>query len=518
MNAVEEINNGGQYEADTDDANHIEAEIFTLSPQYVLNILQSKEMRDLNSLAHKFVGLYWIAVIILTSLIQSALNVDINQLTFFIDNWYQKPIVDIITNSHACPRGYENIIDGQFLGTKCGCHCVRQVFWKWNDTYYGPCSHNAKVHGRDKCENVPALYPRRLDRINDRVVCVKRAGPNFLQLNFPFTNCSNGFKPCGPKHDYFVCVPIEQECPITDIQITPLSDATLSEYEAIYFNRSHKLIFTRDKLHNLHYLPIVDFKFEEGQPCIDPDEHPTPLNVEWHKLDQTYNCSVTIEGETRSYRYHEFFSISSFELYSSMKLIDELKKIPGYDVEKFKKYQRSLYWTSWIPWNFECERNTGKSRLFIAEHLVGHIGRVRDIFKSQWHISSLAYYGTSIVAIFSYIIWAGTTSKHQSKTLCLYYVRSVLSILFGSWTIIQVSKLILEIWSLEPSFEFLKSFAHCSDTIANYSLKHTILSLKYNRWADMIALLVLTFTLALDLGNILMQLLVLRFRNKFKKH
>ena len=466
-----------------------------LDQQGAMNKLSIGRMKMFLSRTTQFLCLYGLLVLVLINLSLTVLKNDTKQLILIENNWSQKPIVDIVVTEDTCPIDYENIINGKFLGTYEGCNCVMGGPVKWNNTYKDTCSRNDK----DNCDDIRAVSPVRLDNINGQFLWVKRAGPNFTKLNHPVMGCSLGFKTCGYVDNYLICMPVDQHCPISDIQVVPKSVKTPSGYSALSFNTFYKLIFTRE---NGKGRPIVDFKFEEGQPCIDPDEHPSPSYVDWHILDRRYSCAVQIEGETHSSRYHKFFSTSSYELYNRIKLIDELRELPDYDVEKYKNYQRSLYWTSWIPWDFECERNTGISRELIAKH----INKVRKIADSQSYIFNIALYCYIIAAPLHVIIWTTRSSKYLNNA------RPVFSFVFGVLNILQLSKVILVIRALGPSIELFQVAARCSDSIANYSLKHIASSLKYNQWADILAVIIEVFTLVVDTGTFFM----IRSRNKIK--
>lgn len=465
--------------------------------------LKSIRVKDFTSATSKFICLYGILVLVLIDLVLITLENDTKQVLSITENWSRKPIEEIIVANMTCPPEYENIINGQFLGTHHGCNCARG-YSSSGLIFKDSCSQNDE----DNCDDIYSIDPVKLDNIKGLVICAKRAGPDFTSLNLPFTNCSNGFKPCGSQHDYFVCMPIGQECPITDINIVPLSAETPSNYSAISFDTSHKLIFTRDSFHHHRRFPIVDFKFEEGQPCIDPREHPSPMDAEWYVLDRRYQCTVEIEGETRNPRYHEFFSVSDYELYAYINLTDLLlRELPDYDVEKFKKYQRSLYWASWVPWNFECERQTGITR----EHIVKHIDKVRAIADSQSDIYYIALCGYLIVAALNIYVWVKRAITRWTKLL--KKARQILSTVFGILELIELITIILNTRAIGAYLQTLQAAAHCSDSIANYSLSHITQSLKYNQWVDLLAVFVVVFVLAIEGGA----LYILLSTNKIKR-
>lgn len=452
-----------------------------------------KQQHSLHTTTTIFSCIYGCLALILMRVTLKTLIADALQLEIISDNWNQSPLVDITVVNGTCPQGYENIMKGFFVGTQEGCDCrgITSEYvplGKRDSLNIYSCGNDERKAG---CRDISKIGPFEINKINNIRICAKRSGPNFLEINSNSHSCRDNSKLCESGVS---CIPFHQECPITDIQMISVESETPSEYTALPFNSSHQLIFTRQSNHP----PFIDFKFEEGQPCSDPTETPSSGEATWHILDRKYGCTVEIAGNVANQRYHKLFPVtSSFELYSNNGLLQILRELPEYDVNKFRNYQRSLYWSTWIPWDLECESELGyfNFRQTAVEHI-----KILNTFVSDLNsYCDLIWYGYYAVAGLCFVI---LVSKNPGNRILWNKVRQGLVLIFGIVQIIAVTGFLWRSQLLRVSIEYFAG-VKCSDDLGNYSFWHTISTLKYNQAAHILAVLVLLFTLVVEVSSFL---------------
>lgn len=446
-----------------------------------------------------FSCVYGLVALLLTKLTLATLINDTQQLELIPTSWNQRSIVDIVVVNGSCPEGYENIVKGLFLGTKQGCDCkdrltLSDILYNMDSLSPDKCSTKDEKSG---CRNIPKIDPLEIDRVHDARICAKRTGPNFFEMSYCSVKHNDDVKLCNST----IIQPLDREPPVSDIQIVSRESEMPVGYMALTFNSSHKLIFARQ----IGRSPFIDFKFEEEQPCIDPDEYASPIGASWHKLDQKYGCSVEIAGTTINHRYQKIFTVPTVELYSSFELLEKLKTLPDYDVTKFQYYQRSLYWSSWIPWDLECEKTSGHSRQTVVEH----INEIKDIAVEQENIYDLIWYGYFLMAGLHYIIVVESPKPRVRK-----FWNKIRQALLFIFSVVEIAGLIRIVWktqSLRSSIELFEG-ASCSDTLGNHTFHHIALSLKYNQYADILATSILLLTLVVEVGSFLIERSTIKYK------
>ena len=132
----------------------------------------------------------------------------------------------------------------------------------------------------------PAMYMDILPQPGglDAIVCAKIGGLPFQNVTRPVTDSSGGTAcpsktyPCSTKTqpENTVCYTSPDSCPITDIQVVPVLDAstwTAANYTVVAFDEAVSIAYSKDA----DQLPVTSFKIE-AQPCIDPyDQSADPL-------------------------------------------------------------------------------------------------------------------------------------------------------------------------------------------------------------------------------------------------
>ena len=165
-----------------------------------------------------------------------------------------------------------------------------------------------------------------LARFEDKLICGKRGGSNYLEAQQPDPNsgmCPGVLVPCSNKTSIqnTYCYHPRQErrnvCPITSVNFQRVGSPVIEDSIVIEWSSQLELVFSRDMDHG----PISETRVEELQPCLSKD------------LVRTSSLEMVVKGFEQTQfveecpvddRWQELagFSISEYTLSSSSGLID----------------------------------------------------------------------------------------------------------------------------------------------------------------------------------------------------
>jgi hypothetical protein len=244
-----------------------------------------------------------------------------NILEDLINNWKQKPIVDIIEGKGICPILYEPLLKDVWPGTNKGCDCSADFF---------PFVYNRRCRKDDYfCRNMSPIKPIELNIWDGVLLCAKRHTYNYLDLlkQDDRMGCPIGMKKCGKLDNTGkgYCVQENENCFVNKIVIN-----NINEVGSIQLGYSKYFSFTTSDKSSDSL--IINSKISQGKVCLDP--HEVNTNDKPYKLinedEQQYYCTNNINSNYYDDRYKRVDSSPLHDYYNFNRLTPILSGLPLY--------------------------------------------------------------------------------------------------------------------------------------------------------------------------------------------
>jgi len=170
------------------------------------------------------------------------------------------------------------------------------------------------------CQDIRGIGPIDLDELEDTIVCGKRGGSDYLDVEMARSDGScptSGQVNCNPKSssEKQVCAASSNDCPVTDL----ILDASMADKKEGYTT-------LKGKKFNVHYtktsnsLPLTDFRIEEDLPCFNRDQENEGPYKSHYVLEADYSlqdCTIEPNNKLASdprYSEDSTYTISMFKL------------------------------------------------------------------------------------------------------------------------------------------------------------------------------------------------------------
>ena len=299
-------------------------------------------------------------------------------------------------------------------GSREGCSCVgvSGYHYKQSGKYIVNPKQCTRNQTRNGCKKVPPTKSQNLEYWIEGKFCSKYYSINskikgylYFLNNSVLKNeeCQNGYKKCGKLDDMenYLCVPIEEECPINDFIVSDNMREDLKDYNYTFIDNKY-FYYT-----NLADKPIITkLKVMEGKLCKDR----TYLYTEYPQyiLDNNfkyYGCRHKIEGDLYEKNIDIIDTKTKREVYEYSKLyMNDYYSKSYFDFPFFSlNAKMHLYPQRYIGYDKQCLKKTeafnNKDSMFNEEKIIEVDNCILDIvFKNKINM------GFSIAALVLSII------------------------------------------------------------------------------------------------------------------
>ena len=405
------------------------------------------------------------------------LSKNTDQIEFMLENWQERPIVDMTVDMSPCQQGYIPMFDTKWPGTHTGCDCTSA--WSYYGIKSSSCSYNQTRKG---CHEIRAIQPIQFKKFEDRLVCVKHDGLGFMTAPRPDSQgkCPKAHKICGlgkdpsaePSYSRAMCVPQNDPCPINDVKVINNADPVPEGYSYVQLANNRRIIYTNTS----EGLPVIEFKLTEGKPCIDNEELDiTPGRYIYTLLNKNnYNgCKTRIGNWTHDSRYQKIGSTNEETLFENNGVMHAVQNLPDYKGWQFSRnYNYNLYSRTYIDWELNCDKTPGMSRADIQVKY-NNIAHIMDWQDTVYTVSIVNFVLIVIMSCCYTCISVARLMKHKDLSTGEFWAGLIQQLIaFGF--LIALFCLFYKVVGLVTEYEAtilqIKTMS-CSDAMTDYSFQ-----------------------------------------------
>ena len=282
-------------------------------------------------------------------------------------------------------------------GSREGCSCIDDRDNKTSKELVRPrkCPKNRT---RNRCKRIPPTRSQNLEYwINGKFcsryynITSKIKGYLYYLNTSVLKNeeCQNGYKKCGKLDDMdnYLCVPKDEDCPITDIVVSNTERDDLKDYNYSFID--NKYFYYSNKVDKQI---ITKLKVVEGKLCNDR----TFIHTDYPQYFLDYNfkfygCRHKIDGELyeKNFEILDTKSKEEFYLYSGLNM-SHIYRNPNFEYPFFSlNANMNLYPQRYLGYDKQCLKKTDafidKNTIFNEQKIV----EVDDYITSVVHINKI---------------------------------------------------------------------------------------------------------------------------------
>jgi hypothetical protein len=339
------------------------------------------------------------------------------------ENWQRGPIMNVNSDAVFCTGDSTPLITDMWQGTEGGCYCT------FSFSLYGPLRRDYCRRSRDNysfCSSVAPIAPIDYKVWRGVPLCANRAPVSYLDLNiakFP-SYCGVTSKSCGviDSLNNVLCVPHGTECPYNYVNILPVDQTPLINFNFTAFNLTggDQIIFSNNAPEGTIY---SEFIISQGKPCADPSrknfqEMPYLLDPYYANSD----CSVRVGNYTYDDRFKLIDSYSNNNLLAENNIMPLVQRLPMYPYQS--EIEVNLFARNYIGLNPTCLqelRDTG-----ITDNIIYDLLDTKDYMIRVENLSLAAMLTGIFLLLFviftTIIILCCKFEDSELKTALLFYI------------------------------------------------------------------------------------------------
>ena len=430
-------------------------------------------MLKINIKSYLYVSSYIIVIFPIITLIFSVTYTNTPYLTGFLQELSNSlndyPLTDL-EYIYSCPNEKYALTIFTIPESVQGCACLNLTY-EYKQTnkeivFRGKCSKNNTLNG---CISISNYSSVDLKIWHSKIFCCKRYSDEtsgykkyFKNSVLKGENCSEGYKKCGKLDDMdnYLCLPIDEPCPVNDIKVLDQKDDNLTDY-TFYQIGDKYLYFTNTSTEN----PLITkLKTFEGKLCHGKGYYHTdyPQFILDNNFEK-YGCRYEIQDTL----YDE--SIEKLDIITK----DELYKDNG--IHMFSRYNNSceypyfslnadifLYSKRYIGFNKQClkENNLNIDDKIFKHEIINIINE--SLLKNRTQHSILIW--ISIAAIDFYLMTCFFIDIDEDNTFLNFYIWSAITLPF------YLAMNIIAIIGL-AAISNVKRYPLCNDEMTNLKIE-----------------------------------------------